>query len=73
MYLFLLFPVLAALQHVEFLGQGSDLSCSCGNAGSPTLCAKLGIEPESQCSRDAAGPAAAPQRELQGGVFFFFF
>ena len=55
---------------MEFPGQGSDLShswndlsCSCGNAGSLTLCAGLGIEPASQCSRDAADPVV-PQREL---------
>ena len=34
--------------HLEFLGQGSDMS----NAVSLTHCARLGIEPASQCSRD---------------------
>ena len=63
-------PFLTALQHMEFPGQGSDLSCncspnhSCGNAGSPTCCASLGIEPVSQGSQDAADPVV-PQWELQ--------
>ena len=53
----------------EFLGQGSDPSCSHdlshshGNAGSLTHCARLGIEPASQCSQDTADPIV-PQREL---------
>ena len=44
---------------MKFLGQGSDPSCSCnlrhscGNAGS-AHCARPGIEPASQCSRDSA-------------------
>ena len=42
---------MAALQHMEFLGQESDLSCSCdpshrgGNSRSFTHCARLGIKP----------------------------
>ena len=62
----------AALQHMEFPGQGSnvsrrcDLCHSCGNAGSLIHCAGLGrIEPASQRSRDAADPVA-PQWELLG-------
>ena len=45
---------LAALWHMEFLGQGAnpnhscDLCHSCGNAGSLTNCAGLGIKPASQ-------------------------
>ena len=48
------FPsILAASQHVEFPGQGSDLSCSCdpcccGNARSLAHCAMLEIEPAFQ-------------------------
>ena len=48
--------------HMEFLGQGSDLShscdlChSCSNAGSLTHCLGLGIKPVSQWSQDAADP-----------------
>ena len=55
---------------MEFLGQGSDLShscdlCrSCGNPGSLTRCAGLGIKPASQRFQDTAVPIA-PQRELR--------
>ena len=55
-----LFIYLAALWLTEFLGQGSDLSCSCDlsysfdNAGSLTHCAQLEIEPKSQFSQDPA-------------------
>ena len=59
----LFFPhFLAAPWHMKLLGQGSDpscsldLSCNCGNAGSLTHCARLGIESVSQCSQDAADP-----------------
>ena len=61
---------LATLQHTEFLGQGSDPSCSCnlshscGNAGSLTHCARLEIEPVSQGSQDAVNPDG-PQQELR--------
>ena len=61
---------LAAPWHVEFPGQGSDLSCrcnlscSCSNARSLIPCAGLGIEPVSQGSQDATNPDA-PQWELQ--------
>ena len=43
---------LATLWHMEFPGQGSDLSrgrdlsCSCSNAGSLTHCARLGSDPD---------------------------
>ena len=37
------------------LSQSHDLSHSCGNMGSLTHCARLGIEPASQCSQDAFG------------------
>ena len=51
---FFSFLFLAALWHMEFRGQGSDLShsCdllhSCGNAGSLTYYVRLGIKPVSQ-------------------------
>ena len=57
------------LRHMEFPGQGSDLSLShhrghtCGNAGSFTHYPGPGIEPGSQCSQDTANPIA-PQQEL---------
>ena len=60
--------------HMEFSGQGSDLSWSCdlnhscGNAGSLTHCARLGIKPESQCSQNANDPTV-PQEELQQQEF----
>ena len=55
--------------HLEFPGQGSDLSCSSdlsqsySQAGSLTHCAGLGIKPLSQRFQDAADPFA-PQQEL---------
>ena len=69
---------LATLWHMEFLGQGSDPSHSCdlcdicGNTGSLTHCARLGIEPVSQRSRDAAH-TVGPQQVLQRKSFFFLF
>ena len=57
-FFFLLF--LAAPQHMEFPGQGSDLSrsynlsCSCGNAGSSSHCAGPGSNPCPSSSQDAA-------------------
>ena len=63
------FSFLAAPQHMEFLGQGSDpshscdLSRNCGNAGSLIYCAGSGIESTSQCSRNATNPLA-PQGDL---------
>ena len=56
------FFFLAALRHMEFPGQGSDLSCSCnlssicGNAKSVTHYARLGIKPMSHCSQDTTDP-----------------
>ena len=50
-------------RHMEFLGQGSDLSHSCGHTGSATHCAGLGIKSEPQSSQDAADPIT-PQWEL---------
>lgn len=41
---------------MEFPGQGSDLSCSCGNARSLTYCAVPRTEPASQHSRDTIDP-----------------
>ena len=64
-----LFFFLANLRHMDFLGQGSDPSCSCelslscGNAGSLTHCDKMGIIPSSQHSQDTTNPNA-PQRKL---------
>ena len=58
-----------ALQHMEFPGQGSDLShschlgCSCGNARFLIHCAGPGIKPVSQLSQGTADPTA-PQHEL---------
>lgn len=70
-----LFFFLAALWHMEILGQGSDPSHSCdlsysrGNAGSLIHCAGPGIEPAvSQCSRGAADPTA-PQWDLPSPPF----
>lgn len=55
-----------------FLGQGSDLSPSCGSTRSLTLCARLGIEPPSQCSQDAEDPIV-PQQELRSSSIFIPF
>ena len=61
---FFFFAFLATSWHIELLGQGSDLSCglnlscNCSNSGFLTHCARPGIEPESQCSQDAADPIA---------------
>lgn len=58
----------------EFLGQGSDLSCtcslsrSCDKAGSLIHCNGLGIEPVSQRSQDPAD-LVVPQRELLKPLF----
>ena len=57
---FLFFSFLAALWHMEFPGQGwypsfsCDLSHNRSSTGSLTYWARLGIEPVSQCSQDAA-------------------
>ena len=56
-------------QRTGFPGQGSDLSHNCDlyhsgcNKESLTYCARAGIEPASQCSRDTITPIV-PQREL---------
>ena len=67
-----LFSFWAVPQHVEFLGQESnlsrscDLSCGCCSVGSLTHCAWPGIAPASQGSHNSADPAAvAAQWELQ--------
>lgn len=67
---FSLFSFLAVLRHVEFPGQGSDLSRSChvghswGSSGSLTHCAKPGIEPVPGCCRHdtTAGPVGPEQK-----------
>ena len=46
-------------------------SGSCGNARSLTHCARLGIEPASQCSQDTANPTAL-QQELRCSLSLFF-
>ena len=62
--IYLFFSFLAAPRHMKFLLQGSDpnhsfqLSHSCGNGRSLTLCAGLGIKPASQHSQDASDPVA---------------
>ena len=71
-YLFIFLS--ATLWHLEFPGQGSDLShswdlcCSCGNVRSLTYGAELGIKPASQCSQDATD-LIAPQQELHDRAF----
>ena len=56
--------------HMEFAGQGSDLSHSCdlspssGSAGSLNPCARPRIKSASQGFQDVANPIA-PQQELQ--------
>ena len=61
---------LASPWHMEFLGQGSDLSCSCdlscrcSNASSLTHYARLGIEPASQHSQDPTTDHFVPQKEF---------
>ena len=68
-YFILFFPFLAVPWHIEFPGQeldqswSCDPSHSCGNVGSLTHCARVGIEQASQCSQDAAHPVV-PQQEL---------
>ena len=60
---------------MEFLGQGSDpsysrnISCSCGNTRSSTLCARLGIQREPQRSQDAADPVV-PWQSSRYTLFF---
>ena len=73
------FSFLATLKYIgSDLSHGHDchdLRGSCGNAGSPTHCARLGINPETQRSQDSTHPVV-PQWELQYLLsfdFFFFF
>ena len=54
-------PFFLAVPPMAFLG--SDLHRNCSNTRSLTHCAGLGIEPASQCSRDADSPIV-PQWEL---------
>ena len=69
---------LATPGHMEFLGQGSELShscnlsCSYSNARSLTHYAWPGIKPASQGSQDAAN-LLAPERELPFSFSFLFF
>ena len=70
LFCFVFLSFVAALKHMEFLGQGSDLSCSCSlchscnlrhscsNARSLTHCAGLRIEPVPRSFRDTANPIA---------------
>ena len=62
-YCLFMFSFSAAPRHVEFPGQGSDLSHNCNlslSCGNPH--AGPGIEPASQCSQDTTD-LVAPQRE----------
>ena len=68
-YFLFLFPFLAALRHMEFLGQGSDPSRSCGNAGFLTYWAWPRVEPVSQHCQDATN-SVAPQWEHHYCFFF---
>ena len=68
------FFFLATRQHIEFPGQGSDLSHSCNLCQAMatwdhlTHCALLGIEPASWCCREATDPTA-PTWKLQWWLF----
>ena len=69
---------MTALQHTEFLGQGSDPSHSCeqhrgSNARALTHCARPGIEPVSQGSRNAADPVASQRILPFINIDFFFY
>ena len=71
---FFFFLFWATPRHMKFPGQGSDLSCSCnlhhscGNARFLPHCAKPGIKPVSQHSRDATNPTVT-QKELLNFLF----
>lgn len=77
MYVLFFFSFLADPQHMEFQGQGSDLSRSCnvhcydGNGGSLTYCNRLVIEPGSQHSRDASNLAALQWELLKPNISYF--
>ena len=60
-----LFFFLAAPQHMEFPGQGSDLAAAAATLDPLTHCAGPGIELASQCS-----DPVAPQRELLNDLFY---
>ena len=68
-FLFVCLFFLAALQHMEFMGQGSDLShscdlyCSYSNARSFSPLCRPGIEPVSWYCRDRVDPVG-PQWKL---------
>ena len=62
MVTFFFFFFLTTSWHMEFPGQGSDLSHSC-NLHCSRGNARLGIEPVFWCCRDATDPIA-PQQEL---------
>ena len=68
-FISLIFSVFAFLQHMDFLGLGSDpshshdLSWNCNNTTSLTHCAGPGIKPVTQHSQDATD-SIAPQQEL---------
>ena len=76
-FLSFLFCFLAAPWHEASFGHGSDPSpsCdlyrSCGNRGSLTHRAGLGIEPVSRCSRDTANPIA-PLQELPMTLYKYY-
>ena len=54
---------------MEFVGQGSDPSCSCGKAGSLAHCARPGLKPVFQHSRDTPDPVAPQQELLRSSIF----
>ena len=69
-FYFVCFSFLAALWHMEFPFQGSylshshNVSCSCGNMGFPTHCARPGIEPVFHCSQDATDSMSLQWKRL---------
>ena len=73
------FSSLATLWHMEFPEQGPDLShscklcCSCSDSRSLTHCARPGIKPASQPSRDTKDPIASQQQELLVNIFLILY
>ena len=71
--------LLTSLRHMEFLGQGSDLSCSCNLYAAVavpdplTHCSRPGIEPVSWYCRDATNLLVPQWELLDCWVFVFFF
>ena len=69
LYLICIYFLWLLQRHMEFPGQGSDLShgydlChSFSNTGSLSHCTKLGTESACQCARNTADPVV-PQQEL---------